>query len=373
LDAPAPPIARQTLTHLYLRNFRNYSEAEVQFSPSLNIFYGQNAQGKTNLLEAIYLVSTGRSFRAEQLADLISEGQTYFYLDALVEKENVKHRIQISFDGQTKKLLLDNNQYTTLQHLMGLLPSVLYTPADGELIEGAPALRRRFLNLHLGQSDPLYIHHLSRYWRAMKQRNALLKSKDVAGIDPFEEEMATSASYLFHKRRELIEHLSQSFAVCGTELSGKREAHEIRFLPSFPATANAYRAQLHKHRPRELQMAQTLTGPHRDDFYLLINTKPARGFASEGQKKTALAALKLAERRLLSATTGSQALLGIDDFGLHLDEQRHSLFQHQLRSLGQVFITAPDVPDGWNASEHPQLFHISAGRIAAQNSQVGLA
>lgn len=354
------------LKSIYLRNFRNWTDAEVSFSPTLNIFYGENAQGKTNLLEAIYLIAVGRSFRAEQLNDLIRRGESFFFLEAKIEKEGIEHTIQISFDGAAKKLTLDNNGYTTLQHLIGLLPSVLYTPTDTDLVDGAPTFRRRFLNLHLAQSDPLYIHHFSRYWRAMKQRNSLLKSKILAGIESFEFEMASSAHYLLQKREQLIDQLQAPLASLGKQLSGKNEHYEIRFIPSQPPTREAYLLQLQKNRPRELILSQTLTGPHRDDFTLSINGHPAKGFASEGQKKTAAAALRFAEWTLLSQSTQTKALLGVDDLGLHLDENRQTHFRSMLESLGQVFVTTPHLPT-WAHVADTRKFLIADGTIRSKS------
>ncbi|HEV7736515.1 MAG TPA: DNA replication and repair protein RecF, partial [Chlamydiales bacterium] len=213
---------------LYLRHFRNYSETEVHFSPRLNLFYGENAQGKTNLLEAISLIATGRSFRTTRLQELIQDGAPFFFLEAKVIKNAFEHTVAITFDGQTKKLTLDGNSYSTLQHLLGLLPSVFFTPSDAELADGSPAVRRRFLNVHLAQRDPLYIHHLSRYWRAMKQRNALLRSVDLSAIACWEQEMAESASYLWKMRAHLLSEIQQPLQENALFLSGGRESYEIR-------------------------------------------------------------------------------------------------------------------------------------------------
>src|SRR3989344_136739 len=317
---------------LYLRNFRNYAETEVSFSPKLNVLYGKNAQGKTNLLEALYLISTGRSFRAQQLHELIRLGETFFFIEAVLQKENIEHKVQVTFDGETKKLTLDGNSYGTLQHLLGLLPSVLYTPSDAELIDGSPAVRRRFLNLHLAQRDPLYIHHLTRYWRAMKQRNVLLRAKDPHSMDCWEQEMAAPAAYLLQARQRFIAALQVPLRTIGHRLSGSGETHEICFHPTY--TAENYLTQLQKNRPREKHLGFTLAGPHRDDFTLSIDDKPARGYASEGQKKTAVGALRLSEWELFTQTAAVPAVLGIDDLGLHLDERRGALLTAALNSLG---------------------------------------
>lgn len=340
---------------LYLRNFRNYAEMEVSFSPKINIFYGKNAQGKTNLLEALYLIATGRSFRTQQLHELIRLGERFFFLEAILVKESIEHKVQVTFDGETKKLILDGNSYGTLQHLLGLLPSVLYTPSDAELIDGSPAVRRRFLNVHLAQRDPLYIHHLTRYWRAMKQRNVLLRATDANSMDCWETEMASSAAYLLQARQAFIASLQTPLQTISQRLSTTQETHEIRFHPTY--SAENYLAQLQKNRSREKHLGFTLTGPHRDDLTLWIDAKSAHGYASEGQKKTAVAALRLSEWELF---TKPSAVLGIDDLGLHLDELRKQLLTQALSSLGQVFVTIPELPPGFPVAKQ---FLVSGGKI----------
>lgn len=329
------------LKALYLRNFRNYAEAEISFQEGINPIVGDNAQGKTNLLEAIYLVSTGRSFRTQVLGELIRQGESFFYLEASVVHVGLTQKVQISFDGQNRRLQMDANTYSSFQPLLGTLPLVLYTPQDTELITGAPAVRRRFFNLHLAQSDPLYVHHLSRFWRAMQQRNCLLRQKAHKSLDCWEAEMALSGAYLQQTRSALVQELRGPLSEKSSLLSGKQEIHELRFHPSYPSTSEAYLQQLQKHRGREMDLGLTLTGPHRDDFTLLIEGKPARFFASEGQKKTAIAALRFAEWERLRERMGFPPLMGIDDLGLHLDEKRLKTLQDELGQLGQVFVTTP--------------------------------
>ncbi|HSX11152.1 MAG TPA: DNA replication/repair protein RecF [Chlamydiales bacterium] len=326
------------LRSLYLRNFRNYVEAEVHFDPRLNVFFGDNAQGKTNLLEAIYLIATGRSFRTQTLAELIRSGESFFHLEAEIVRDSVTQRIKLTYDGQNRHLQLDANSYASFHPLLGILPSVLYTPHDTELISGSPSIRRRFLNLHLAQSDPLYVHHLTRFWRAMKQRNCLLRTRSSESLDCWEIEMAQSADYIVKVRQEMIKELKEPLHKQSQKLSSDKESHELSIQLS---QGKAYLQQLQKNRPREMELGLTLIGPHRDDLSLLIDSKPARLFASEGQKRTAIAALRLAEWERLTHRIGAPALMSIDDLGLHLDVGRQQLLRTSLEHLGQVFITTP--------------------------------
>ncbi len=347
------------LKALYLRNFRNYSEAELYLNPRLNVFYGENAQGKTNLLEAIYLLATGRSFRTQHLSELIRLGESFFFLEAEIVKDGVTQTVKLSFDGQNKRLQIDANHSSSFYSLLGILPSVLYTPTDIELISTSPAERRRFLNFHLAQSDPLYVHHLTRFWRAMKQRNSLLRSKDQESLDCWEAEMVQSAEYIVKARQGMVEELKEPLSLQSQKLTSQKESYELHLHIS---QGKNYLQQLQKNRAREIELGLTLLGPHRDDFSLLVDGKPARLFASEGQKKTAIASLHLAEWQCLCKRTGVQALMGIDDLSLHLDAIRQNLLRNALDELGQVFVTTPHSPKQGHLPAD-KVVHIHNGSI----------
>jgi DNA replication and repair protein RecF len=345
------------LKNLYLRNFRNFKEEEISFDPHINIICGDNAQGKTNLLEAIAFISTGRSFRAQHSSELIYEGESFFYLEAEIIQNNVASLAKISFDGQNKKLQLGSTVYTTFQPLLGALPLILQAPSDQELITGPPNIRRRFFNLHLAQSDPLYVHHLIRYWRSMKQRNCLLRSKNQEAIHCWEEEMALSAAYLHKMRSTLTTELKAPLGAMSGALSGEKEIHEISYLPSF---SDRYLQQLEKNRAREKELGFTILGPHRDDIAFSIGGKSARTFGSEGQKKTAIAALRLAEWQRLLASLNEPPIMAIDELGLPLDETRGNFLWNNLGKLGQVFITTPLANKQFEAAHH---IPIQAGKL----------
>ena len=330
------------LKKLYLYQFRNYTREEFSFSPGVNWIVGKNAQGKTNLLEAIYLLTTGRSFRTCQLRELIQEGSSHFFLEAEIEKEGVTQILKLSFDGETKRVDYNHTSYSHFTPLIGLLPHVIYAPDDIALVSGAPAFRRKFLNLHLSQIDPLYLHHLVRFHKAMRQRNELLKQKTETAIEPWEETMSISASYLVAKRSELISALKTPLSCYMNTLSGGQENLEITYAHSLsPATPDTFLAIWNKSRKKELHLGATLHGPHRDDVIFTINGFSSKSYASMGQKHTILAALRLCEWKHFENSSSSTPLLGIDDFGAHLDEKRQNHFQEALEGLGQIFLTSP--------------------------------
>ena len=167
------------ITSLFLQNFRNYEKAHVVFSPGINLIYGPNAHGKTNLLEALYFLITGRSFRTQSLRDLIYFGADFFRLKAFFIKNGVSQTLEVYFDGEKKKLLWNQTPLTSLSALYGILQGVLIAPEDLQILKGSPSLRRRFLDVQIAQVSPLYLHHLSRYQKAMKHRNTLLRRKQT--------------------------------------------------------------------------------------------------------------------------------------------------------------------------------------------------
>jgi DNA replication and repair protein RecF len=322
------------IKRLYLRHFRNYSEAEILFTPEVNLIRGNNAQGKTNLLEALYLLGTGRSFRTPHLKEMIQNDASFFFVEAEFLKDGISQHIRLSFDGEVKKLDYNNTSYAHFSNLLGLLPIVLLAPEDVLLITGAPADRRRFLDIHLAQSDPLYVYHLTRYHKAVKHRNFLLRKKTTASIETWESLMVVSAAYLRQRRQEVVAGLSQGLKAGMLELSNNQDLLEIKYLSSY--TDNYL-----QHRAKELILGSTLTGPHRDDLEILINGQEARSFASQGQLRSAVAAMRLAQWQHLKDHHNAPPLFCIDDFGVHLDGARRDALLGKIASFGQVFLTSP--------------------------------
>jgi len=335
------------LQSLYLRNFRSYEDELVTFSPHCNLILGKNGEGKTNLLEAISLLCTGKSFRTFHLTDLICLEKETFYLEACFFKEGVEQSLQLTFDGKIKSVVHNATVYQGFLPLIGLLPIVVCAPEDGALISGPPAERRRFLDLQIAQSDPLYLYHLSRYYRAMKQRNVLLKKRLLSTISSWEEIMALSGTYLIQKRQSAIDRLNQSVGEFMQELSGEKEKLELHYLASVFTKREeeliaALRAAFEKYRSKEMEIGSTLHGPHRDEIQIFIDERSAKSFSSEGQKRCALLALRLAEWQRMHEETLQKPFLALDDFTSHLDKRRLRFLEEKLCELGQIFLTSPE-------------------------------
>jgi DNA replication and repair protein RecF len=331
------------LKSLLLHNFRNYEHSSVSFHPRINTFCGGNGQGKTNLLEAIYLLSTGRSFRTHHLQELILEGKEFFYIEAQIFKDNIDQTLSFYFNGKEKRIAHQKKNSSCFSSLLGLMPSILHAPHDRDLLSGPPSLRRRFLNLHLVQEDPLYIHHLSRFCHSLKQRNFLLKTKNTKTLSAWDEEMALSALYLTEKRSLLVQELNELLPIYLQKLAPDESVY-LLYRPSFSIsspTKEKFQELLEKNRAKELHLGSTLIGPHRDDWSLYFRQKNVLEHASEGQKKSFLLALRLSEWKRLSEKFGEPILMNLDDIAIHLDKQREALLEPLLKELSQVFLTSP--------------------------------
>lgn len=323
---------------LRIFQFRNFARRDFTFHPGINQIVGENGVGKTNLLEALCLFSTGRSFRVSSLNDLIQKEKDCFHLELTYEKKGVEGVISISLKEGERKMKHNATEYKGFSNLLGLLPSVIYAPSDLKLIEESPAYRRRFLNIHISQTDPIYPQHLLRYSKIILQRNALLKKGVIDTIGIWDEELAKSALYIMKKRADALNELSFLMKETYNHLSQKKENPSISYLPNIKIAPHPQLWE--KVRTKEIERGCTLIGPHRDDFAIQLFNEGAKGFASEGQKRTLIAALKLSENKRLD-----EPFLAIDDFCAHLDKYRRALLMDQVKKEGQVFITTPEQLD----------------------------
>ncbi len=338
------------LLRLNVRHFRNFEEAHVEFSSGLNEIIGENAQGKTSLLEAIYMCLTGTSFRSLHLKELIKHGKSGFFIEAHFEKHGATHQVALTYDGQARKVFLNRALCPSATILLGLMTGVASTPEDVDLIKGPPSVRRRFLDLQIAQVDPLYVHHLNRYAKALKQRNALLKNKQEATITCWEEELANSAAYIVLQRQKNIAFLSEKipsfFAHFSTEKEPLKKPFQLLYSSSardqqdIDGLKSYFIHEYARKRAQELLYGMTLVGPHRDDLHIVFDGRPFREFASEGQQHLGAISLKLAEWHFIKQQAGDLPLMILDDFATSLDTTRRMLLFEELQQLGQVFLSS---------------------------------
>lgn len=347
------------LKSLSLHQFRNYREVFFEFDPSLNLICGPNAQGKTSLLEAIHYLMFGRSFRPGLHQDLIHIGFDSFYLEALFCKHGIDQKLRFYVEGKERKMLHNSTILPSVSNLLGLIQGVIMTPDDVNLIKGSPLSRRQFLDIQLAQVDPLYIHYLARYGKAMRHRNQLLKQKKLLSIESWEHEMAQASAYIIMQRRRSLQALQNHSQVFYTYLTDETEELTLKYCSgaSICQTETEIKefhlSQFAKNRNREVILGHTVVGPHKDDIWIGIGGHDVRFFASEGQQRSCVAALHMGEWQSLKQIAEDVPLFMIDDVGISLDNKRRERLLDQLASFGQVFLTTTD-PDLLNSLIKPK-------------------
>jgi DNA replication and repair protein RecF len=335
---------RVHLSHLRLRDFRNYARLDADFAPGFHLLLGDNAQGKTNILEAVYLMATLRSFRGVGSAQMIRHGQRGYFVGGTIIGAG-EHEIKMFWSSQERNLSLDGRPVKKLSDYFGALRAVVFCTEDLQLVKGSARSRRRFLDLLLAQSSPIYLPLLQRYMHTVRARNALLKNRsaDEAALDSFSRELVKLGDEIIRTRRELVPKFSPLVRLAYRRISNDAEELRIEYRPS---VKNDFAVELAQSRARERTFRATLIGPHRDDLQLHLNEKSAAQFGSEGQKRTLVIALKMAQAEFLSGVHGSSPILLIDDVMGELDVKRRSgllpLLEHSRKTSGQVFMTATE-------------------------------
>jgi DNA replication and repair protein RecF len=332
------------LSHLRLRDFRNYARLDADFAPGFHLLLGDNAQGKTNILEAVYLMATLRSFRGVGSAQMIRHGQRGYFVGGNIVGLG-GHEIKMFWSASERSLSLDGRPVKKLADYFGALRAVVFCTEDLQLIKGAARSRRRFLDLLLAQTSPAYLPLLQRYMHTVRARNALLKSRstDEAALDSFSQELIKLGDEIIRARRELVPKFSPLARLAYRRISNDAEELRIEYRPSVKSD---FAVELAQSRARERTFRATLIGPHRDDLQLLLNEKSAAQFSSEGQKRTLAIALKMAQAEFLAGVHGSAPVLLIDDVMGELDLKRRSgfvpLLEQARKTSGQVFMTATE-------------------------------
>ena len=332
------------LSHLRLRDFRNYARLDADFSPGFHLLLGDNAQGKTNILEAIYLMATLRSFRGVGGAQMIRHGAKGYFVGGNVVGRDSRE-IKIYWSARERKLALDGQPVKKLADYFGALRTVVFCTEDLQLVKGSSRSRRRFLDLLLAQTQPSYLPLLQRYMHTVRQRNALLKQRtaDESALEVFSAELVKLGNEIIRARRELVPKFSPLARLAYRRISNGAEDLRIEYSPS---VKNDFAVELANSRTREKTFRATLVGPHRDDLQLLQNEKSAAQFGSEGQKRTLVIALKMAQAEFLTGIHGSAPILLIDDVMGELDVKRRSgllpLLENARKTGGQVFMTCTE-------------------------------
>ena len=359
----SPPMRLRKLT---VRHFRNVGFAALEFSGRQQFLVGGNGQGKTNLLEAAGYLTALRSFRTAENKLLIGHGQHTAAIAFVVDHERMNEThvtIKLRHDG--KELWCDNARVTRLADYLGKFPTVVFSSQDLQLVRGSPAGRRRWLDLTLAAMDANYLRALQTFMRALAERNALLKSGRAtdAELAAFERTLAPAAAVLIALRAAGLQALGVTLKAVYGRLCGDTEPAALAYEPDFAEPdAEALLARLEAGRARDAQFRTTLVGPHRDDFHLSVRHTAAKDFASEGQQRSLVLALRLAQAAWFQEKSGVRPVLLADDVLGELDPARRRRFWSAIDPELQVIATGTHLPDA--ELGHWQIFEVADGAFA---------
>lgn len=360
------------LKKLYINSFRNLEQTELSFGSRFNIFFGNNAQGKTNLLEAVYLLGTMKSFRLAKNSELIRFGAPCGVLRGWVERDGVEREIALVLEKQGKKVKVDRKAVARLADFFGSLNVVSFSPEEMAMAKGMPESRRRYLDraIFSGDADYLRLHH--DYYRILKNRNALLKQGDTGGLEVWSEQLAEAGARLIARRVSYLAEIGPLLQRFYEAIAGAGKEAGLRYLPHLPdngRTIDDWRRLLGEALIRssaeERRRGTTLAGPHRDDLEFLLNGIPLRRHASQGESRSFVLALKMAEISHLERTFGNPPILLLDDMTSELDRERNrNLMEFLAVRRMQVFITTTALQNvTLPGTEQHRTFRIEAGRV----------
>ncbi len=355
------------IKQLKLKNYRNYESLELKLDDLTNIFYGDNAQGKTNILEAIYLCGTTKSHRGTKDKDLIKFGEEESHIEAIVEKNSVPFKIDIHLKKNSPKgIAINKIPIKKASELFGIINIVFFSPEDLNIIKNGPAERRRFIDLELAQLDKVYLNDLSNYNRIINQRNKLLKDcynqKELLDtLDIWDIQLVHYGQKIIDRRNKFIIQLNEIIEKVHKQLTGNKESIKIDYEPSIGHLS--LEESLKKNREKDIKFKSTSVGPHRDDICIMVNEIDIRKFGSQGQQRTAALSLKLAEIELVKIITGDTPILLLDDVLSELDKNRQNYLLDSIKEI-QTLITCTGLDDFVNNRfSINKIVHVEKGQI----------
>ena len=351
------------IKNIKIKNFRNYEQEEIKLEKNINIFYGKNAQGKTNIIEAIFLCSLGKSFRAKKDNEMIKLNEQNAIVEIEYEKSDRDGKIKIEI-GNKKNIYLNGIKIKKLSELLGNLNIVIFTPDDINILKGGPQNRRRFLDIMISQLRPNYMHILNLYIKTMEQRNNYLRQikeehKDENLLDIWDEKLAEYAIKIYEYRKEFIEKIIKKINIIHQNITNGEEEIELEYITECD-DKEKYLELLKQRRKLDIIKGFTTKGIHRDDFMIYINKKEIKIFGSQGQNRTAMLSLKLAELQVIYDEIGEYPILLLDDFMSELDKTRRKNFLENIEGT-QVIITGTEKLDIENL-EYLE-YNVSNGKV----------
>lgn len=359
-----------------LINFRNYINLDVELNKKLNIFLGPNAQGKTNLLESIYISSSGKSYRTARDKDLININKNVGYIGLKLIKDEFEKSIEIKFEkDKNKRVRINRVETDKLSELVGQINVVIFSPEDLNLVKGGPLERRTFLDMEISQIKPRYRHNLSKYNKILFQRNNLLKrskynTDSLKTIDVWDEQLVEIGTQLIIDRKKFVSRLSDISTDIHKKLTESNETLSVKYLSSIKLAngevedlKERFTNTLNKSLKKDIEKGTTGVGPHKDDIEILIDDMSCRVYGSQGQQRTAALSLKLAEVDLIKEEIGEYPVLLLDDVLSELDEKRRKSLIRTFKDIQTIVTSTDDIDIDEIESESKSVFLIENGRI----------
>ena len=341
------------IKELKLKDFRNYKDLAIDFDKRVNLITGQNAQGKTNLIESLYMSSMGRSFRTNQDAEMIRFGQDSCYIKVLADKEFTSTKVEILLSSNMKKAIKkDGSSIRRTADLIDNIIIVIFSPDDLKIVKDEPEKRRNFIDRELCQLKFSYYESLSSYKKILNQRNSYLKEKNIDDmlLDIWDEKLAEEGSKIIHHRNDFIKRLSVISSGIHERITNGKEISNIEYQPSvlfyddIKEQKNIFLSNLLSTRERDKEHGNTQKGPHKDDIDIKIKGKSTRRYGSQGQQRTVALSMKLAEIELINEDKNDYPVLLLDDVFSELDIERQRYLVDYLKKM-QVFITSAEISD----------------------------
>jgi DNA replication and repair protein RecF len=369
-------IQELTLTH-----YRNYDKLQLQFDDKVNVIIGENAQGKTNLMEAIYVLAFSKSHRTPKDKELIQWDREYAKIEGNISKRKQRFPLEIVLSSKGKKAKLNHLEQKRLSDYIGALNVVMFAPEDLNLVKGSPQIRRRFIDMEIGQIQPVYIYHLGQYQKILKQRNHLLKllqrrQADPTMLDVLTEQLIEHAAIILEKRFLFLGLLRKWAQPIHQGITTGLEMLDIEYLSNIDVSEEsdketlriAYEEKFSALRTREVERGTTLAGPHRDDLSFYVNGKDVQAFGSQGQQRTTALSLKLAEIELIHKEVGDYPILLLDDVLSELDDSRQSHLLETIQGKVQTFVSTTNVSGiQHDTLRQAELFNIQAGKLVRES------
>lgn len=341
------------------------------FDKSTNIFYGDNAQGKTNILEAVYLSGTTKSHRGTKDKDMIQFGANESHIETIVEKNGIKYQIDMHLKKNSPKgIAINKISIRKASELFGIINIVFFSPEDLNIIKNGPGERRRFIDLELSQLDKVYLNNLSNYNRIVNQRNHLLKEIDynkgaLETLDIWDIQLIQYGNKIIERRQKFIEEINKIISNIHKKLTGNREDIKIVYEPSNGALS--FEQALLKNKEKDLRIKSTSVGPHRDDIAFLVSDIDIRKYGSQGQQRTAALSLKLSEIELVKQSIHDTPVLLLDDVLSELDKHRQNYLLDSIHDI-QTLITCTGVDEFVNHRfSINKVFHVQNGQVTKEN------